>query len=770
MRSKNRWMLAAATLSVLPFLLFAGYSIMQLLQSKQQDLQNQMVERTQATANAVAERLAVCTGALRALANSDAALQGNVPSMYAQARRVVQGMPDISAIALVGEDAQVIFLTLRPLDASPFPAGDKDSVRHIFETGQPAASEPFASPIDAKVSITSVGMPVVRNGKVVYVLRAIFRSSSLNALLAAQHMPSDWTVGILSRSGLVLARSHSPEKYVGQPPTGPVMEALASHNAGVFDAVTKEGIVVKSVIAPVPGWDWHAVVGVPQQRFVEPLTQATGFLVVLGAALLMLGVLCAFWINMVVRGRRRGDTDTGHSQQRVLALWPSSAALAIALVVGAVSTWAAQTALQDIRALADRRQSVLEEARRIVQLESAYKDLELAQARYLGTGDEDALPPYREAISRIALLTNALKSGLDGMGVQPPNWADLGYYSSERLASASRQMEARRRGQAKEDTLAATGESDKLLMDKVHLQLASMGLQLEGEALRINEAIPQQECKSHQLQWLSQFTVGALVLLSVSIWLNERRRRQQTLKQLEQVNETLEERVDARTRELSVVNQRVKNFAQERETIIDNERKRLSREVHDQIGQIFTGLKMIARTLHPGSLPADQEKAMLDAIEAGVRISRRIAAELRPPLLDDFGLRAALEHHLKSTFEPLGITVGLDFPENPGLNAQQRDQMFRIVQEACTNIVRHANAQHVEVVGDLTPEALEVFVEDDGVGIAKTGLRADSLGIMGMQERASLSGASLVIEPGESGGTVVKLVYPRNVLHAENLP
>ena len=246
-KRRSYWFLVLATISVLPFLLFAAYSIVQLVQGKQQDLQHQLIDRTQATATAVAERLAVSAGALQALASSDAAQLGDLPAIYTQARRVVQSMSDLSAISLVTSDSLVQFHTLRPLGEKAFLAPDADSIRMVFETGKPMASEPYASPLDDETILGSVGVPVFRDGKVVYCLRAIFRTSSLNALLAAQHMPADWTAGIFSRSGLRLARSRAPDKFVGKPATAMVLNALASHRQDVFDSFTLEGNAIKTV-------------------------------------------------------------------------------------------------------------------------------------------------------------------------------------------------------------------------------------------------------------------------------------------------------------------------------------------------------------------------------------------------------------------------------------------------------------------------------------------------------------------------------------------
>ncbi|MEN9384487.1 MAG: hypothetical protein RL323_1630 [Pseudomonadota bacterium] len=766
--SKGYWLLMAATISVLPFFLFAGYSIVQLVQSKQQDLQRQMIDRSQATANAVAERLASSSGALRALATSDAVAKGDLASVYAQAKRTVQEMPDISAISMVTPDGQVQFLTLLPFGKKTFLAGDQDTVRLIFETGKPMVSEPFPSPIDNTVTITSLGVPAFRDGEVAYVIRAIFRNSSLNSLLAAQHLPSEWSSAILSRTGLIEARSPSPEQFVGKPATPAVMEALPTQRNNVFSATTREGVATQAVAVAVPGWDLYVLMEVPSSEFKEPLVRAIVFLGIFGLATLVLGGIIVSWLVFLVQ--KPGDRtvfDTSSTLNKVASIWPSAVALGVALVIGGFGTYVSQNALHEIDALTSRRQSIYQERRQLAELLSAYKDIEAGQRGFIITGAEAFLEPYKDALPRIPALTNALKSGLDRLDITTFSWTDLAHFSSLRLGFAAKGIELRRQeGASVMEDLELFG-SGKMYMDKLRLMLGNLESQLEVETQRINTAIAEQESKTLQLQWLSQFAVGTLVILSISIWLYERRRRQGALNQLQHINETLEDRVLTRTQELSLASARIRNFALETETIIDNERKRLSREVHDQIGQIFTGLKMIAKTLKPGSLAEDQSRAMMAAIESGVKISRRIAAELRPPLLDDFGIRVALDHYLKTTFEPLEIAFDLQFPERSRLSPPQMNQLFRMVQEACTNIVRHAHAQQVEVIGQLVQTGLEVRIEDDGVGFEAHQVRTDALGLIGIKERAKLSGATVSVQPREGGGTRISIHFPEEALQPE---
>jgi signal transduction histidine kinase len=166
---------------------------------------------------------------------------------------------------------------------------------------------------------------------------------------------------------------------------------------------------------------------------------------------------------------------------------------------------------------------------------------------------------------------------------------------------------------------------------------------------------------------------------------------------------------------------------------------------------------MIASSLKSGELDTAQHAALLNAAETGVKISRRIAAELRPPLLDDFGLPTAIEHFLKSCCEPLGLSFEVQFPEEHRLASLQMSELFRIVQEACVNVTRHAKAMHLEVVGRIAGDSLDVCVDDDGVGFDQALVREGALGILGMHERANLIDAQVHIGSSPMGGTRVNI-------------
>ncbi len=201
----------------------------------------------------------------------------------------------------------------------------------------------------------------------------------------------------------------------------------------------------------------------------------------------------------------------------------------------------------------------------------------------------------------------------------------------------------------------------------------------------------------------------------------------------------------------------------------EEERKRIALEIHDELGQALTGMKMEIHSLSRqmasadvGADPAEAERQIGDlmgSIDATIGTVRRIATELRPPILDDLGLVAAIEWQASEFQRRTGVTCVLSANiENIELDAEAATAIFRIFQETLTNITRHAEANTITVNLKKLGERLILRVEDDGKGIGESDLGSGgSLGILGMRERARLVGGELEITGGAENGTVVLL-------------
>ena len=205
-------------------------------------------------------------------------------------------------------------------------------------------------------------------------------------------------------------------------------------------------------------------------------------------------------------------------------------------------------------------------------------------------------------------------------------------------------------------------------------------------------------------------------------------------------------------------------------SVQEEERRRLAREIHDELGQLLTGLSLNLRLCQeavPDNLPTahDRLAKASSVVRHTIEQSHRLIVDLRPTVLDDYGLVPALEEEVNQRLAPLGIEAELDTRGNVNrLPADVATAAFRIVQEAITNVIRHAEASSVHIRLQQTSNGLTVMVEDDGVGLPTKGVRSlnghSALGILGMQERARALGGWLEVTRRDPRGARVHLWLP----------
>jgi PAS domain S-box-containing protein len=235
----------------------------------------------------------------------------------------------------------------------------------------------------------------------------------------------------------------------------------------------------------------------------------------------------------------------------------------------------------------------------------------------------------------------------------------------------------------------------------------------------------------------------------------------------------LEQRIQERTEALQAANRRLQNEMAERRTMqrqLDRareiERQRIARELHDELGGDLTALKMdVSRIRRAPGLPA---KALADltnlsrAIEGTINSVRRLSTELRPQILDDLGLVPALEAYFQDFLKRSGLTGDLicAMPEER-LQGEAATACFRIVQEALTNVLRHAQASRVTVRLEPAGAGVRLEITDDGRGMRPEDRAAPGhLGLVGIQERADMLAAELDIISAPGDGTTIRVLIP----------
>ena len=226
-----------------------------------------------------------------------------------------------------------------------------------------------------------------------------------------------------------------------------------------------------------------------------------------------------------------------------------------------------------------------------------------------------------------------------------------------------------------------------------------------------------------------------------------------------------EEKLKASSEQLRALSARLQSAREEEGT-------RISREIHDELGSVLTSLKwdlegvdkvLSGKPVEMSQLPGMREKvqSLIKLSDTAITSIRRIASELRPSVLDDLGLVAAIEWQAQQFQARTGILCDYEsVVENLSLDREQSTAVFRILQEALTNVLRHAQASRVRIQLIRDDGHFTLSVSDNGIGIAEIDKSKQQLGILGMRERAHLIGARLEIKPGRHQGTVVTVRVP----------
>lgn len=203
------------------------------------------------------------------------------------------------------------------------------------------------------------------------------------------------------------------------------------------------------------------------------------------------------------------------------------------------------------------------------------------------------------------------------------------------------------------------------------------------------------------------------------------------------------------------------------QTVREEERAHIARELHDELGQMLTALKIDAIRLHARTVPLDKAVAqtldgMAALIDETIEAVRRISADLRPVMLDDLGLRAALEwlvEEFAKRHEAIRCELALAL-DDLDIADSHATAVFRIVQECLTNAARHAQASAIQVSLEARGQHIAIQVRDNGRGLARPGGGKAGFGLIGMRERAQALGGSFQIDSPAGGGTLVSATIP----------
>jgi len=417
--------------------------------------------------------------------------------------------------------------------------------------------------------------------------------------------------------------------------------------------------------------------------------------------------------------------------------------------------------LDGLNAAKDRQAQADQVAAKLQYLNLLVTDAESGLRGYYLSGSETYLGPLRTAERELDGQFGVLKGLLADNPSQLKNLAQLQTLVRRRLTLMQQGLEVYRHGGLKDIVAISRDQEDRSHMDEIRLQVVIMSGE-QNDTLAARDAAFYQQMRLTALRGLGiDLAAVCVLILFYNLIRRGFRLRLQAERALQQTNDQLETLVAARTEQLSVLSRHLIRVSEE-------EKARLARELHDEMGANLTAIGMHLSTVgeqlrqsHP-QLAATLGRARATLVET-VQLKRRIIEDLRPSLLDNMGLAAALHSYCEDFARVTGIDCeALVDGEVDSAGPMQAIALFRIAQEALNNVAKYAKAQHALVHLAREGESLVLEVSDDGVGIPPDAMRRPkSHGLLGMRERALLLGGTLRVERGVNGtGTNVHASVP----------
>jgi signal transduction histidine kinase len=439
-------------------------------------------------------------------------------------------------------------------------------------------------------------------------------------------------------------------------------------------------------------------------------------------------------------------------------VFPLAALAALALIfISETAYYQSTRAMGALDTVTAARNHLMNLSRRIV-------DAETGQRGYLLTARKEYLSPYRDAARDIDSDLHWLRNYYAAKPAQIALVDKLESRLNSRLSELDQTLRLFDEGKEEAWRTFVLTDIGKEKMDEIRSLLD----QLLAEENRKDTAGRRDVFETLMLNRIGVATMSALSLLALGMYLRQtaaleahRRERQEAI---EAERDQLEQEVSRRTAQLTELAQQLTELAQHLQTAREDERSRLARELHDELGALLTAAKLDAARIKSrlgATSPEASERLnhLSDILNNGIALKRRIIEDLRPSSLSNLGLLAALEIQSREFAERSGVEV--DCQLSPvKLKPNVELTAYRLVQEAFTNIAKYAKATKVEV--RLTEENGQacVWVRDNGVGFDTRQRRASAHGLVGMRYRVEADGGRFTLESAPGQGTCVRATLP----------
>lgn len=384
-------------------------------------------------------------------------------------------------------------------------------------------------------------------------------------------------------------------------------------------------------------------------------------------------------------------------------------------------------------------------------------DAETGQRGYLLTGNATYLEPYDKAVATVQTNLDSLRIQFMGSLEDMQEFALLSRQISRKLAEMELSLRLRRQGN--EDAWKFILNTD---VGKEHME----GIRQHAQELiaRSDKRLQQGREQIEQSLMLSRIgiaTVTAIGLLAFYMYLRQTQAVQTVNLREQELLERERDRLEGLVRDRTATLSELANHLQQ---VREEERGHLARELHDELGALLTAAKLdVARLKSKIDATApdvsERLKHLTETLNSGIALKRRIIEDLRPSSLSNLGLTAALEILTREYAERAGIEVETSL-ESVQLPDAAQLTVYRMVQEALTNIGKYAKASKVLVSVHGYPTHVAVQVRDDGVGFDPGSVRPTSHGLAGMRHRVEAAGGRLTLTSRPGNGTLLSAVLP----------
>jgi len=640
---------------------------------------------------------------LTTLAQLPEVRESNLKKCNALMANLIKKYPNYVNLGLVRLDGYTVCNAFDPQSRAY--AGDRNWFKGAIKKKDFSIGEYVVGRIMNK-AVLVCGYPVLdSSGKIQSVVFAAIDLTWFNRFAAEVKMVPGATFVVLDRDGAILARHPDPEKWTGQKIPDPLLKEIITRHEGLTEASGLDGamrVYAFLSLSGIPIGNVYVKIGIPKDRILSSVNRnLIRNLIMLG--FIFISVLLLAWMGGNVFILRQVNTLLEATKRL------SDGDLSVRMRPRHIKG--------ELNQLADGFDRMAEALER--------RETERKQAEEALKASERKLHTVMDQAADAFFIHNTQGQLVD---VNRRACQSLGYTREDLLSKTIADIDPEAI-EARKDALW-----NKVIAGEVAI-LESHHKRKDGDTFPVEVS-------------LGSICLGPeTLILAISRDITERKQAEEEIK---------------RSRD------QLRTLSAHLQSLREEERAAIAREIHDELGQALTGLKMDLSWLDK-RLPKKEEliektQSMLKLVDSTIQTVRKISTELRPGILDDLGIIAAIEWQAKDFENRTGIKCEFQLgQEKVDLDRDRSTAVFRIFQETLTNVVRHAQASKVKIELEVIEGNLLLKVFDNGLGIRERDiLNPKSLGLLGMRERAHIFGGEVEIKGKHNEGTMVTVKIPMN--------